>query len=565
MNRTYNKKLAQISLGKEEADIVLKNGQVVNVFTNEILRADVAVSDGLIVGIGSYKGKQEIDAVGKIICPGFIDAHLHLESTLVKPSELIHRAVRKGTTTFIVDPHEAANVSGVKGISYILEQTEQTRANVFIMLPSCVPALEIEDNGAVISAEDMSEFLANPRILGLGEVMDCRAVLNGDKKMLDKLKLFEDKNIDGHAGQIEEKQLMCYKLAGINTDHECCDYETAMKEARAGLQVLIREGTAAKNLEAIVSGIVKNRVPTEQFCFCTDDKHIAEIEKDGHIGFHVKKAIALGISPVEAIKMATLNAARTYGLKRLGAVAPGYQADLVVLSDLKSCNIEQVFHKGMEVCDRMDKLRTPVDAELLNTVKIAKFNSKDLELQCASPKMPLIELVKGQILTHKSIEAVPVRNGCFQANAVYNKVAVLERHKASGKYGLGILKGYEIHNGAIASTFAHDSHNLIAVGDNDTDMLLAIKELERCGGGYTLVEKGQIMHTLELPIMGLISNNDHKFVTEKISQMIEKIHEMGVPEGIDPFITLSFLALPVIPEIRITSRGLYDVEEETFI
>lgn len=565
MSIKYTRGLGNVALGIDKADIVIKNGFVVNVFTNEVIKADVAISNGVIVGVGDYEGINEIDAKGKTICPGFIDAHLHLESTLVRPQELIHRAARKGTTTFVVDPHEAANVSGVKGITYILEQTKNVQANVFVMIPSCVPAMDIEDNGATIFSEDMKSFLDNPRILGLGEVMDWKSVLNGNELMLEKLETFKSKVIDGHAGYLNDKEIMCYKLAGVDTDHECCDFETAMQELRVGMKVLIREGTGAKNLEAIVKGIVENNIPIENFAFCTDDKHIEEIEKDGHIGFNIKKAIELGIKPVDAVKMATINSARAYGLKNIGAIAPGYQADIVIVSDLERLEIEQVFFKGKEILLKTPLNNIPIDRSLLHTVNIGNINLQSFELKMNGDEIPIINLIKGQLLTTKTFESVPVEDGIFISNNIYNKVVVFERHKATGKIGIGVVKGYNINNGAIASTFCHDSHNLIVIGDNDNDMLMAVRELEKCGGGYTVIENNKIIDTLELSVMGLISNQDNEFVSKKLATMIKKLHEMGVPDGIDPFIMLSFLALPVIPEIRITARGIFDVLEDKFL
>ena len=564
MKLSYSEKRADCAKGRQKPELVIKNGTVVNVFTNELIKADVAIQDGIIVGLGNYDGKTEIDAAGKVLCPGFIDAHLHLESTLVRPSELILCAAASGTTTFIVDPHEAANVSGTKGIDYILSQTEDVPANVYVMMPSCVPAAPIEDNGAVIDAEIMKKYLDNPRVLGLGEVMDCHSVISGDKSMLDKLNVFKNKVIDGHSGYLHGKDLMCYKLAGIDTDHECCDFETAIEEARAGFQVLIREGSAAKNLDEIVRGIVKNNIPTRRFSFCTDDKHITEIKEKGHISYNVRRSVELGISPVEAIKMATINASSAYGLSHIGAIAPGYQADIIVMSDIQSMNIEQVFFKGTSVNKLRSGSQLPVDKKLLNTVNVKDLSLDLFRLPLKNAEQTVIEVIKNQILTKKSTATVPVKDGLFRADSTFSKIAVFERHRATGKKCLGIVKGYGITGGAIASTFSHDSHNLTVIGDNDSDMLAAAKALEKCGGGYAIAENGAVI-TLELPIMGLISDRPHSEVNQKLAQMIEKAHKMGVPYGVDPFVVMSFLALTVIPEIRITPRGIFDVLKNEFI
>ncbi|MCP1103298.1 adenine deaminase [Aequitasia blattaphilus] len=553
------KKYNEMSLGIKKAETVIKGGSIVNVFTKEIYKADVALAGGMIIGVGNYQGEKEIDATGKVICPGFIDSHLHLESTLVSPVQLIEEASKWGTTTFVVDPHEAANVAGLEGINYMLDATKDAAANVYVMMPSCVPAIETEDNGAVILAKDMLSYKDNERILGLGEVMDIQSVLDGKDEMLEKIEVFKDKTIDGHAGFLSEKEIMCYRLAGIETDHECIDFETARMEARAGISVLIREGTAAKNLDAIVKGILKEGISTSDFAFCTDDKHIDDINKEGHISYNIKRAIELGMKPVDAITMATYHGAKIYGLKHLGAIAPGYQADLVILSDLERVEIEAVFHKGEPISrENHGKIEEP-SKQLLNTVHIEKFRKKDLKLKLTKTKAPIINLIENQIQTALSLEEVPRNGDVFTENAIYNKVAVVERHHNTGKIGVGICKGYGIKGGAVATTFSHDSHNLVMIGDNDNDMYLAAKELEKSGGGYVIVSGGKVVHRLDLPIMGLMSNRNHEEVSKNLSLMIDALRNMGVPKGVDPFITLSFLALPVIPEVRITTRGVYQV------
>ena len=559
----YTKKIAEIALGKRKAQLVMKNAKIVQVFTNEIIDGDIAIEEGIIIGIGDYDGDQEIDLKGKYVCPGFIDSHLHLESTLVNPAELILQAGLKGTTTFIVDPHEAANVSGLSGIDYILNETEDAMANVYVMMPSCVPAGPYEDNGYTLTAVDMAPYKDNPRVLGLGEVMDCGAVISCDDAMLEKLELFRDKNLDGHAGYLNEKETTCYALSGIQTDHECCTFEDALREMRAGIQILVREGTAAKNLEKIIQGVVENNMPCHQLAFCTDDKHIEDIQTQGHISYNVKKAISLGLNPIEAIKIASLYPARRYGLKNIGAVAPGYQADVLVLSDLEQINVEQVYYKGKQVVSRgIEKHSVP--EKLLNTVHINLDNIDELKLPLYSNSVNVIEVIPGEILTGKLVANVTVKDGCFVPDDVYQKIAVLERHHATGKKGIGIVKGFSLKNGAIASTVGHDSHNLIVVGDNDEDMYRAVMALKECGGGYAVVETGKEPTILALEIMGLISNKPHNQVKEQLEKMIIQARNMGVPKEIDPFITLSFLALPVIPQVRVTTKGLYNVIEGCF-
>ncbi len=559
----YTNEMAKIALGNQTAPLVLKNGKIVNVFTNEVIEADIAIAQGFIIGVGCYKGETEIDLQGKYVCPGFIDAHLHLESTLVNPGELIQQAGLQGTTTFIVDPHEAANVSGTAGIDYILNETEDVQGNVYVMVPSCVPAGPFEDNGFVLTAEDMTQYVDNPRVLGLGEVMDCGAVLRGEPEMLKKIALFKQRNVDGHAGYLGEKETGCYALAGIHTDHECCTFEDALREMRAGLQILVREGTAAKNLDNIIRGIVAKGLPCHQLAFCTDDKHIEDIQKQGHISFNVRKAISLGLNAIEAIKIASFYPARRYGLHHLGAIAPGYQADLLVLSDLEQVIVDQVYHKGIRVVARTPQ-RRPIPEKLLHTVHIRLNGIEDLRLPMSSSKARIIETVAGEILTKQQIEDVSVRDGFFLPDHTYQKIVVLERHHATGKNGIGIVKGFSIHHGAIASTVGHDSHNLIAVGDNDEDIYAVIRVLEACGGGYAVIESGKKPVVLPLEIMGLISSQNYDEVQRKLEYMIRIARDLGVPRGIDPFITLSFLALPVIPEVRLTPRGYYHIEDGCF-
>ena len=565
MNLEKYRRYSRIARGLEKADLVLKDGKIINVFTEEIIRGDIAIQDGLIVGIGSFEGKEERDLGGKYVCPGFIDSHLHLESTLVTPAELVTVASRHGTTTFIVDPHESANVSGLAGIDYILEQTEDVKANVYVMMPSCVPATGIDDNGCTLTAEDMAPYLENPRILGLGEVMDSISVVQGEKGMHDKLELFEGRIRDGHAPFLEEGDLQAYAMAGIATDHECSFFEYAMRERRNGLTVLIREGSAARNLEALVGGLVQRRMNGEGFCFCTDDKHIEDIQREGHIDHNVRKAIHLGMNPVSALKMATINAASCYGLKDKGAIAPGKQADLLVFSDLVNIDIEEVYYKG-QLIDKNDNIVIkPCAPQLKNTVHVAEFSRDAFHLESAAGTFPVILAEEGQITTRKGTLKASESLCEFVPDDDYQKIAVVERHKSTGKIGCGVIGGFGIRGGAIASSVSHDSHNIIVIGDNDEDMELAVKELIRTQGGYTIVEGHKVYDTLALPVMGLMSDNGFEKDNATLKRMIEKAHEMGVKKGHDPFITLSFMALPVIPQIRITPRGVYDVEEGRFL
>lgn len=563
------RKYSQMARGLEKAELVFKNGRVFSSGTGEFIEGDVAVADGIVIGVGTYEGETEIDLDGKVICPGFIDSHLHLESTLVTPGELVRQAAQCGTTTFIVDPHESANVSGTDGIDYILDQTEDAPANVYVMMPSCVPATHVDDNGCTLTAGKMKGYLDHPRILGLGEVMDAPSVINGSIAMHEKLRLFQDRVKDGHAPFLAPGDLAAYVLGGIDTDHECVDYEYAMAEARNGMQVLIREGSAARNLDAIVKGIVEHHTDTSSFCFCTDDKHIEEIRKEGHINYNVKRAVQLGLPVEKALQMATIQPARCYGLYQLGMIAPGRQADFVILDNVTDLNVVDVYHCGKRVI-RDEKVEVkPCPPHLKNTVHVSGFSEERLKLKHPGGKAHVIQMLEKQIVTSDVVEEVPwkVLDGekYFVPDGEHQKIAVIERHKNTGKMGVGIVKGYGIRGGAIASSVSHDSHNIIVVGDNDRDMALAVKEMMRTQGGYTLVRDGEIYGTLPLPVMGLMSDAGYESVNEALAKMIPKAHEMGVKDGFDPFITLSFMALPVIPEIRITPRGIYLVKEDRML
>ena len=532
-----------------KSDLVLKNAKIVNVFTDRVEEGNIAIKNGMIVGIGDgFEGEEEIDLNGQYVTSGFIDAHLHLESTMVNPQVLIAQAAQHGTTTFIVDPHEAANVSGRDGIDYLLDQTQHSPAHVYVMIASCVPATPIDDNGFLLTAREMEPYLGNRRVLGLGEVMDTMSVINGDPAMNAKLELFDGKVKDGHAPGLTKEEMAAYVLAGITTDHEGTTYEYIMQERSMGMTCHIREGSAAKNLEKIVKGIVENNTNTEGFCFCTDDRHIDDIIREGDIDNNVRKAVSMGISPIAAVKMATIQPARCYGLRRTGAVAPGYDADLVVWDSLK---------------DMLKIKPAPCPPHLMNTVHLAQIDPEKLRVNPGAEPFPVIKMLPGEILTERVDMVLPgtENGGEFVPNGEVDKIAVFERHHYTGKIGAGAVLGFGLKGGAIASSVSHDSHNIIVIGDNDADMILAVKELERTHGGYTIVENGEVFDTLELPIMGLISDRSYSYVSKKVRRMTTKAHKMGVPKDMEPFVTLSFMALPVIPEIRCTPRGVFSVTE----
>ena len=521
-----------------KADLVLKNASIINVFTDRVEPGNIAIKNGMIVGIGDYEGEEEIDIKGQYVSSGFINAHLHLESTMVNPQVLIAQAAMHGTTTFIVDPHEAANVSGRDGIDYILDQTKHSPAHVYVMIASCVPATPIDDNGFRLTAREMEPYLKNRRVLGLGEVMDTKSVIDGDPEMNAKLQLFDGKIKDGHAPALSPEEMAAYVLAGVTTDHEGTNYEYIMRERAAGVFCLIRG-------------------------FCTDDRHIEDIIREGDIDNNVRKAVSMGISPIAAVKMATIQPARCYGLRRTGAVAPGYDADLVVWDSLKDFNAQMVFYNGRRIDDMLRIKPAPCPPQLTDTVHLAKIDPEKLVIKPGNVPFPVIKMIPGEILTERVDMVLPgtENGGEFVPNGEVNKIATFERHHYTGKIGAGAVLGFGIRNGAIASSVSHDSHNIIVIGDNDRDILIAVQELERTHGGYTVVENGEVFDTLELPIMGLISDRSYSYVSKKVRRMTSKAHKMGVPKDMEPFITLSFMALPVIPEIRCTPRGVWSVSE----
>lgn len=561
------KSMIRAAQGEVPADLVLKNGKVLNVFSEEILTCDVAIVDGWIVGLGSYEGDKEIDCTGKYIAPGLIDAHVHIESSMVCPLEFTKYIVRKGTTGIVADPHEIVNVSGKRGMDYILDASEHVPADVYVMVPSSVPATNIDTNGAgKFLAEDMAEYKSHPRVLGLGEMMRFVDVLNEDRETLEKLDAFSDMVMDGHAPGISSKEIQAYRAAGIQDDHECSSGEEALEKLRAGFHILVREGSGAKNLESILKGLLKSGVSLDHCMFCTDDKHLEDIEKDGHINYCVRKAIALGVPEIKAYKMASCNAARFYGIRHAGAVGAGYRADLLILDDLKEASPAMVIKNGNIVDDAwLSSFNYELkDKSLLHTVRIRELSETDLYLE-KKEKNHVLELVPNELLTLHKEEEVPGTNGAFIPNQEYGKLAVVERHGKNGKVGVCPVKGYGIRSGAIATSISHDSHNIIAAGDNDRDILCAVKELERIQGGYVIASEGEMIDSLPLAISGLMSVDRAEKVQQKTGEMVQKARQMGVVQGVDPFITLSFMALTVIPKLRLTESGLFDVTTMRFI
>lgn len=560
------------ALGEIKPSLVLKNGNVVNVFTGDVSVCDVAIADGIIVGLGEYEGVEEIDATGKYIMPGFINAHCHVESSMVTPMNYSLAELMWGTTTIITDPHEMVNVAGHRGVEYILNEAKKSPLNYYVALPSCVPATPFENSGAKMFAKDLITYKENPSVIGLGEMMNYVGVNACDPDVLDKIEAFSDRVIDGHAPGLTKEALSAYKIAGIDTEHECVTYEEALEKARCGMAVLVREGSASKNEEAILKGFIDNGNSTFNLAFATDDKHLYSIYEEGTIRHNVAKAVSLGMNPVQAVQIATINAARIYGLKNKGAIAPGYQADIVMTDDLKEFNVLMVLKDGNiavkdgKLFGKYSNLKEPEPVQyhcaITDSVNCAPVDKESLKIE-KRDIYPVIKMVPGQIVTQKEMIADKEIKELIEKGEVL-KIAVIERHNATGNIGVGYIKGYGIRNASVATTVAHDSHNLIVVGDNDEDMLSAIEEIKRVHGGYAIAS-GKDVSSLPLKICGLMSDEQPDVFIKKLGEMIELAKSLGVSEGIDPFTTLSFMALPVIPEIRITDMGMFDVTNQTMV
>lgn len=546
--------------------LVIKNANVVNVFTDEIVRADVAVYEDVIIGVGSYSGENEIDAGGAYLAPGFIDAHVHIESSMVIPSSFMKVIMPHGTTTVIADPHEIANVAGAAGIRAMYKLTDELPLRVLFMLPSCVPATPFEHSGAKLVAEDMEQFMHKSRILGLGEVMDANSVINCSQEMLDKLRLFDKRPIDGHAPMLEGMGLNAYRVAGAFSDHECSTYDEVKAKLATGMNILLRIGSAANNMDNVLRRIAEEKLPTRNMMFCTDDKHIEDIRREGHINANARMAVAAGIDPIDAIKMASYNAARAYGIRGVGAIAPGYKADMVLLEDLKDFKVKQVISRFGRPYTGEEQIPSPIlPPQVFNSVRLPEISKYDLALRC-HVSAPVIKMIPHQLVTelvYRDVERD--ENGCFIPSEGMVKLAVIERHHATGSMAVGILEGLGIKHGAVASTVAHDSHNLVVAGDNDEDMLMAIESLRECGGGYSVVSRGVVLARLPLPIAGLMTAAPVNDVLEIQQALLDALYSLGTKRDSDPLIALSFMALPVIPAVKLTDEGLFDAVNFKFI
>lgn len=560
---------------KKNPDMVFKSANIVNVFTHEIVKGDVAIHNGIIVGVGEYTGRINIDMRGKFLSPGFIDSHVHIESSMLSPEEFCKVIVPRGTTTVIVDPHEIANVCGLDGIEYILNSTESLPLNTYVMLPSCVPATNFENSGAILNDDDLKKYINHKRVLGLGEMMNYPGVIYKDKNIFDKLNLAYENNkfIDGHAPSLKGLKLNAYILSGIKTDHECSTVDEMLEKLRLGMYVMMREASAAKDLKNLIKGVDKYNY--QRILLCTDDKHPKDLLKKGHIDYSVKLCIENNIDIISAIQMATINAARCYNLKDIGAIAPGYKADIIVMDNLENLHINEVYKDGILVARGnipLFEVKKKIPSKVLKTVHLDKINNDDLQIYFeekeGKEKVNLISLKPHSLITEKEIEEIEIKNNKFQfdINKDILKIVVIERHKNTGNIGIGLLKNFQLKNGAIAMTIAHDSHNLIVVGDNDEDMINAANQVIDMDGGIAISSFNKILESLELKIGGLMSDKDIEYVNYKLTNLIDiAYNRLKVNKEMDPFLILSFLALPVIPEIKITDKGLFDVEKFDFI
>ncbi|SFP40517.1 Adenine deaminase [Oscillibacter sp. PC13] len=566
INRKLLKKrrIINAAAGREPADLVLKNATYVNVFSNELCHADIAVAEGLIVGMGQYSGVVEEDMTGKIILPGFLDAHIHLESSLVSPKEFVKAVLPHGTTTVITDPHEIANVMGTDGIEYMLQATEGLPVDVRFMLPSCVPATPLDESGAVLDYRAIDSFYAHPRVQGLAEMMNFVGIINNDDQAVEKIVAAQanHKKIDGHAPDLAGNDLNAYIAAGVYSDHECHDLKDAIAKLERGQFIMIREGTAARNLEALAPLLCDKY--SERCMFCTDDKHPNDLLEKGHIDYIVKRAIALGVDPITAIKVACHNAARYFLLNNRGAIAPGYLGDFVVIDNFQNFHIEQVYKRGERMVENgvVKAFSAPSIEQYLVDRAHSTFHVSPLTAQDFAERRPrgIIGMVNGEITT---VDAGYSDHIDVEYDVL--KIAVVERHKNTHHIGIGFLQGYGLKSGAVATSISHDSHNIIVVGTNEADMAAAANRVVELNGGIVVWDGGQPQAEVPLAIAGIMSEESLVAVNEHLETAKERAFELGVSPGIDPFMTLSFMALPVIPSLRITTRGVFDVNSQSYV
>jgi adenine deaminase len=556
-------RLIKIARGEEPADLVIKGGRIVNVLSGEIYPADVAICEEVIAGVGEYSSSNELDARGKFITPGFIDGHMHIESSMVTVWEFAKTVMPHGTTTIMADPHELANVLGVEGIEYVLKTAKYQPLSVYVMLPSCVPATDLETSGARLKAVDLLPYLDSPWVLGLAEMMNYPGVVHQSEEVLEKLRVVGGKVVDGHAPQLSGRDLNAYIAAGIGNDHECTTVAEAQEKMRLGMSIAVREGSVTRDLLTLLPLIKPENA--DRFYFCTDDRTPADLITRGHIDSMVRMAIQAGLDPALAIRLATVNTARYFGLQKVGAIAPGWFADVNILTDLKACAVEKVFKRGHLVAEKGYLLgNKPMTAmiDVRNTVRIRPLGDSSFQIKAKSGRARIMELIPDQIIT-RQVLAEPKRTNGHVVSDTKNdvlKIAVIERHHGTGNIGLGLTKGFGLRSGAIASSVGHDAHNINVVGANDTDMRAAVEQIVNMQGGLAVANNGQILASVALPIAGLLSNKPLPDVKDELDAANRATRELGCAVQ-EPFMALSFMALSVIPELKLTDRGLVDVNQ----
>ena len=561
-------KLIEVARGKQKADLVIKNANIINVLSEEIHKGDIAICDGIIAGVGEdYEGEKEIDAEGSYVCPAFIDGHVHLESSMVLPCEFAKAVVPCGTTTVIIDPHEISNVLGLHGISYMHEAVKNLPLDVYTMLPSCVPATPYETSGFDLNSYDLALLIDSPWVLGIAEMMNYSGLLNLDKTVLAKLDLARSKGkrIDGHAPFLSGKDLCAYIASGVKSDHECTTPAEAIEKIRLGMYIMIREGTAAKDLDALIPVLKEKN--TRKCVFVTDDRHPKDLKV--HINDMVRRAVDAGVDIVKAVQIGSLNTAEYFGLKNQGAIAPGYKADMLIMPDLKTFKPEVVIKDGKIAAENGKLLQSVEEFEkpsIRSSINVHWIVPKDFEIKGTSKFVNTIEIIPHQLVTKSSVCEAKFENGFLESNVDEDvlKIIVMERHRATGNIGKGFVKGFNLKSGAIASTVAHDSHNMIIIGTNDKDMYTAAVELVKMQGGKVVVKDGKVVAKLPLPIAGLISDQCIEYVLQHCEDLNSAVKSLGCTLD-DAFMTMGFLSLPVIPELKITDKGLFSTKKWDFI
>ncbi len=572
MNKEELKRLIAVSAGREKADLVLKNCRVVDVHSAEIIEGDIAFCGQYIAGIGTYEGEETVDAKGCFAAPGFIDSHIHIESSYVTPEEIGRLIIPHGGTSIVADPHEIANVCGLEGMRYMLQAARQTPLDILYMMPSCVPATPFENSGAVLGAAEVGEMLQDERILGLGEFMNFPGVIAGADDCLEKILEAQaiGKPIDGHSPAVFGQDLNAYAAARIVTDHECSTVEEMHDRIRRGMYVLMRQGSACHDLRVLAKGVTQQN--SRRCLLCSDDRQPKTLLNEGHLDNHLQICVQEGIDPIVAIQMATLNAAECYGLKDRGAIAPGLRADVVLFEDLVDFKVKKVFIRGELLAEDGRYLKDVIRCD--STAVQGTFNVKDFSVERLNPKLTsgrvhCIELMQGGVVTKKVVDEVCIDktgNFVFDETKDIVKMAVIERHHGTGSMALGFLKGYGMQKGAVALSVAHDSHNIITVGTNDADMAFAVKMLTEQGGGIVLAQNEKVLAKMPMPVAGIMSDQSGEWVNEQLEHIHKVAHDaMHIKNGVEPVMTLCFMSLAVIPEIKLTDRGLFDVGKFDFI